>query len=820
MKKTALISAVCLTAGMNLAAATVEGNVFLDDNGNGKQDAGERALSGFLVSDGLNFARTDANGHYSLNVGEKQKSIYVHQPKDYRARHWYHQIPTDRKSLDFAMQPARPFRGMFLQLADSETESIDNFLPTVAELAQNLQPDFVVHTGDLCRIEGMKAHAENFTEEKIGVPVYVTPGNHDIVKPVDGKDYSSFFGPYYYSFEWGPYLVVASPMSYGDVKLPYELADFGDYLQKLFQMIPDNKPLVMIGHFLLAPEEEKLIAGHNGLKVDLNKHNFQTWIYGHQHHNIAIRYANGANAYCTSTPNKGGLDHSPTSFRVITTSGDKQFGSRLIWGGMNNHLSITVPGTNMIPEADRQIPVSVAAYHTGAPVIAVNAVLSENGKQIGNAVLQCVNSIIWNGSLSVPPNAAGKTLHLKVTATRMDGKAFEKTQSFVWSPPEPVKTPVAGEWNNLLGNAEHTGYWPNLSIPAVQLQWLQQMPGENAMVSPILAEGKVFVGCMDDHEAKRGGIYAYDAATGKEVWHFTTGNSIKNSIASGKGLIFAQDSHGYIYALRIADGTLAWKAKPAVRDSAVTAGIVYANGILYAGQHRNLAAYDASSGKMLWRDTAATGWLATVNTVSVENGVLVTSANWGGLYGLDATTGKLLWKHDDSDIRTQAASAVFHDGKIYAKGEYQLFELEPRTGKILRRQQLPAGLHSATAPVVADGLILVGTSTRGLMAIDLKTFAIRWECKEIQPALLDTAPYHWRTRTVESSPVVLGNTIWIGANDGFLYALDLQTGRLKQKLDVGTPILTTAAASNGWLWVTDFGGRVFGFRAIDNRGDN
>ncbi len=808
-EKTILLPALCLAVGMNLAAATVEGKVFLDENGNGKFDAGERFLSGFLVSDGINFAKTNASGRYKLEVRDGRQSIYVHQGQGYQAKHWFYSLPADQKSLDFAMQPAKPFRGVFLQVADSETPNLDSFLPNMVEWAKVMQPDFVVHTGDLCRMNGIKAHAEKFTAEAFGAPVFTMVGNHDIIAPVDGKDYSSFYGPYYYSFEWGPYLVVAPPIHYGDVKLPYDLADFGDYLQKLFQMIPDNKPLIMLGHHLLAPGEEKLIAGHNGLKVDLSKHNFKAWIYGHRHNNIVIKYADGSVSYCTGTPNKGGIDHSPTCFRAVTVK-DGQFDSSLIWNGLNNHLNITVPGENMFPAAQQELPVSVVAYHSGAPVTAVNATL--NGNSIA---LQSKNGLTWNGSLPAPADTNGKTFQLKVVAARADGQAFEETKSFVWSMPEPAATPVAGEWNNLLGNAMHSGYRPDLAISAVRLQWMQQMPGENFMASPVFADGKVFVGCMDDHAAKRGGIYAYDTANGQEIWNFTTGYSIKNSIACGNGLVFAQDTRGNVYALRMADGKMAWKAEPPTLDpTAISGGVAYADGVLYAGQRRSLAAYNAANGKVLWRNTAWHDGEGTISTLAVGDGVLIASAYWGALYGMDAVTGKLLWQHRDADSRIQSASAVFHDGKVYAKGQRNLLELEPRSGKILRTQKLPAELQSAAAPVVADGLIVVATSTDGLLAVDLKTFEVRWQCQDILAALLDTAPYHWKRKTMESSPVVLGNTIWIGANDGFLYALELQTGKLKQKINLGTPVLTSIAAGKGWLFASDFGGRVFGFRAV------
>ncbi|MCI5738350.1 MAG: PQQ-like beta-propeller repeat protein [Ruminococcus sp.] len=73
---------------------------------------------------------------------------------------------------------------------------------------------------------------------------------------------------------------------------------------------------------------------------------------------------------------------------------------------------------------------------------------------------------------------------------------------------------------------------------------------------------------------------------------------------------------------------------------------------------------------------------------------------------------------------------------------------------------------------------------------------------------MGTAPYIGKAQTVESTPVLDGDTLVFGASDGNLYQISTADGAVLQTVAVGAPIFGKAANADGDWIVGDFAGRV------------
>lgn len=76
-----------------------------------------------------------------------------------------------------------------------------------------------------------------------------------------------------------------------------------------------------------------------------------------------------------------------------------------------------------------------------------------------------------------------------------------------------------------------------------------------------------------------------------------------------------------------------------------------------------------------------------------------------------------------------------------------------------------------SSPIVHDGIVYVGSEDGTLYAIDEKTGKTHWEFKT--------------GGAVHSSPAVFKSMVYIGSFDGYYYAIDAKTGQLKWKFKTG-----------------------------------
>jgi polyvinyl alcohol dehydrogenase (cytochrome) len=154
-------------------------------------------------------------------------------------------------------------------------------------------------------------------------------------------------------------------------------------------------------------------------------------------------------------------------------------------------------------------------------------------------------------------------------------------------------------------------------IKNLKLKWTFGFPGAAATFGqPTSVNGKLFVGSED------GTVYALDSATGCMWWNFKASATVKTAISVGnKGdtALFG-DTNGYVYALKVSDGSILWKARPDSHPAArITGSPLLVGTRLYvpisSGEEGaaadpgypcctfrgSVVALDTTSGKQLWQ---------------------------------------------------------------------------------------------------------------------------------------------------------------------------------------------------------------------------
>lgn len=319
-----------------VSAAPIEGQVFLDANGNGRLDPGESGVPGVLVSDGLSVVVSDRSGRYTLNAAADQPLVWITVPTDHAASgKFWHRIDSGRRE-DFGLV-RRPQSSdfCFIQITDTHVgrdDLVREFLDHAAKFP--VKAAFVVNTGDLVggvdtvTPDKSQVHYDRYLKAVADcrLPLWNVPGNHEHVAinvkeadkshPLYGKGlYRQVFGPTYYSWDWGGLHLVALD----GTSLPYR-EKLGDqqlaWLKADLAQQPADKPIVLFCHQSIpqlgdAKQLGDLLEGRRLLGS----------FCGHLHSTFTVEFS-GAPVYHTgaisgswwSGPNPDGT---PQGFRLV-----------------------------------------------------------------------------------------------------------------------------------------------------------------------------------------------------------------------------------------------------------------------------------------------------------------------------------------------------------------------------------------------------------------------------------------------------------------------------------------------------------------------
>lgn len=151
---------------------------------------------------------------------------------------------------------------------------------------------------------------------------------------------------------------------------------------------------------------------------------------------------------------------------------------------------------------------------------------------------------------------------------------------------------------------------------------------------------------------------------------------------------------------------------------------VLADGRLYLslkkrtrGRTNGVAAFNPITGKKLWQFETE---MAVNHTPAYFNGVLCVAAMGGRVHGVEAATGKEVWRHDliDSDGRFSYCAPAVHDGWFYAGVMRRFAKLRPSDGHV--EWEGPVGnadndwISSYGSPAVGSGkVVMAGHFSRG-----------------------------------------------------------------------------------------------------------
>lgn len=242
--------------------------------------------------------------------------------------------------------------------------------------------------------------------------------------------------------------------------------------------------------------------------------------------------------------------------------------------------------------------------------------------------------------------------------------------------------------------------------------------------------------------------------------------------------------------------------------------VVVGDQLFVAAENGNLYSFNLHSRQLQWLYHTEGG---IASTPAVAKGYIYFLSRDGFFYALEQSTGKRLWRFATKREARFAAirgyglpahmgpvpdpwdfylsSPLVRGDKVYiGSSDHHLYALDAHTGKLLWAFDADDSIHSS--PVYANGKIFVGTWGTRLYAVSAETGVEAWHFqggvdRDISVMLGITA-----------APAVDGNTVYVGARDGFMYALHQTDGAVQWRYAAeGSWILSTAAVDEQAVYI-------------------
>ncbi|MDB5309186.1 MAG: outer rane biosis protein BamB [Gemmataceae bacterium] len=327
------------------------------------------------------------------------------------------------------------------------------------------------------------------------------------------------------------------------------------------------------------------------------------------------------------------------------------------------------------------------------------------------------------------------------------------------------------------GISKETGLLKEWPADGPPLRWKAADIG-TGYSTPAVAAGRVYV------QTTKGGdefALALDEKTGTEVWSAKIGGVGKNKGPQYPGTrstptvdgdrVYCLASAGQLTCLGT-DGKAKWQ-KDLVKDFAGEVGSwAYSESVLVdgdvvvctpGGKTATLAALNKMTGEPVWTCPVPGGDLADyASVVAVEADGVKQYVQFlrKGVVGVDAKTGKFLWRYDrTADFGANIMTPVALGNKVFTSGSRSgggLVELKVSGDGVAAKEvffdkTLGAGIGGA---VLVDGH-LYGTSPQALFCAEFETGKVKWTERAVGAASICFADGRLYARGHDSGDVVL-----------------------------------------------------------------
>jgi outer membrane protein assembly factor BamB len=365
-----------------------------------------------------------------------------------------------------------------------------------------------------------------------------------------------------------------------------------------------------------------------------------------------------------------------------------------------------------------------------------------------------------------------------VAISLMVGCAWSVATPGLAQSPQPTPGASPAEetsWPALQGGAAHLGA-ASISgpLPPLRVAWRGRPPGDARMSSAVLVPGLAVV-----TGATR--LLGFHPETGALLW-----SDVKRAAGplappaidpESSSLVFTEGNgprDSGVVAVDMKGRTQRWRF--ALQDLSRGGPTLAEGGVFVGSRDRWLYSLDAQRGTLRWKkrlDGSANGAPAVsggaVYAVS-ENGV----NGHVRLYALAVATGKSLWESSPRGVAIGMSSPTVADGKVFVGfGDAQVRAFDARTGKQLWATPVRNSFSFRASLAYSSGDVFALDAGGGVYRLDAGSGDVRWD-------------FQFPSFASWSAPLVEGQFVYVGMDDGTIAGIDAASGHLVWKTRLAT----------------------------------
>jgi len=345
---------------------------------------------------------------------------------------------------------------------------------------------------------------------------------------------------------------------------------------------------------------------------------------------------------------------------------------------------------------------------------------------------------------------------------------------------------------------------------ASHVSWKFQTDKE-VTAGPVIAEGVVYCGSTS------GTFFALDVETGEVRWRFSSLYPISGKAAvSGDLVCFG--SGNVLYGLDKKNGQEKWhyvaQGYRPIFSLDLTdyhrSSPVIANGVVYYGDDwGNLNGVDLATGALVFQFTTKSG--RPIRATPAISDQVAYFGDWEGeAYAVSLSDKKLRWQYQLENVRPYygaiVSDFVIHDGVVYFGSQHEIFApLDAATGKPVWKFTDPNNTYLPSTPLIHDSNVIIASTVYTNAVLCLNHGKTVWSFK---------ADGIFFTKPVLVGQVLIINSTDFG-NTGYLYFLDMETGKLINKLSIEKASPSAPAIAGHKLYLGSGDGCIY---AIDLHG--